>query len=113
MANQSSGSNAVGWVVLGFLAGVAATLGVMVFLNSGHAKHTEAESSAAPIAASEAPAVAAQTAPAPAPKPPSAKPPAPAAAVAAANDADAQVQEDAAAAGMTSRRQSSAPPAPN
>jgi hypothetical protein len=112
MANGSSGSNAVGWVVLGFLAGVAATLGVMVFLQSGHARHTDAESAAAPVAASEAPAMATQTAPTPKPAP-SAKPAAPAAAVAAANDADQQVQEDAAAAGMTSRRKTPADTPPN
>ncbi|HEX4181392.1 MAG TPA: hypothetical protein VHY32_11430 [Caulobacteraceae bacterium] len=113
MADGSRGSNALGWAVLGFLAGVAATLGVLVFLNPGHGRHHD-----------EAPAETAIPAPLPklaesepAKPAPSAKPLAPVSTAAAAPSStatvDQQVQEDAAAAGMTSRRQQSADAPPN
>ena len=104
MASGSGGSNAIGWAVLGFLAGVAATLGVLVFLTPGHGRHREMQPAAAP-AAIPPPAETAREARPPRPEP-SAKPPTPSVAAA---DIDQQVQEDAAAAGMTSRRK----PAPN
>jgi hypothetical protein len=109
MADGSRGSNALGWAVLGFLAGVAVTLGVLTFLAPGHLKH-RGEPTEAPSAAPPAP-LAREQAPKPPPKPLSAS--AASSAVAAASATDQQVQEDAAAAGMTSRRQSSAEPAPN
>ena len=110
MADGSRGSNALGWAVLGFLAGVAATLGVLVFLNPGHARHHD-EAPTQALAPAPAPKIAEEK-PAKAP-PPSAKPPAPPAAAATAANVDQQVQEDAAAAGMTSRRQPTADAPPN
>ena len=100
MATESRGSNAFGWLVLGFLAGVAATLAVLTYLSPGDLfpRHR----SAAPLAASAAPAVAPLAiAPAPVlPKPAklaTTHEPTPA-------QSEQQVQDDAAAAGMTSRR---------
>ena len=103
MANGAGGSNALGWTVLGFLAGVAATLAVLTFLSPGHARRHEqpVEATVAPPEAKSEPAVV--------PKPAPLKPP-PVSTTAAVSATDQQVQEDAAAAGMTSRRQSSAPP---
>ena len=109
MADGSRGSSALGWAVLGFLAGVAATLGVLVFLNPGHGRHHD-EAPTQALAPPPAPKMAEEQ-PAKAP-PPSAKPPTPPAATTAAN-VDQQVQEDAAAAGMTSRRQPTADSPPN
>jgi hypothetical protein len=106
MAQESRGSNALGWAVLGFLAGVAATLGVLTFMSPGHRHREEPAEATAPIAPA-APKIAQSAA---------AKPVAKTAAktvssaAAAATTTDQQVQEDAAAAGMTSRRQSSEPP---
>ena len=110
MADGSRGSNALGWAVLGFLAGVAATLGVLVFLNPGHGRHHD-EAPTQAIAPAPAPKIAEEQ---PAKAPPlSAKPPAPRASTLSAANVDQQVQEDAAAAGMTSRRQPAADSPPN
>lgn len=103
MARESGGGGALGWTLLGFLAGIAATLGVQTLMGSGErpSQPEEAVSSQVHItkaAPSSAPAkppkkkaealAAASTAPAP----PS-----------AAAQADSEVEDDAAAAGMTSR----------
>ncbi len=106
MANGSGGSNALGWAVLGFLAGVAATLAVLVLMGPGHGRRPPAPTEAA--APPPTPKIAALTAP----KPAALKPAPVSSARAAVTTTDQQVQEDAAAAGMTSRRQSSEP-APN
>jgi hypothetical protein len=83
-------------------------LGVLTFLTPGHARHPEeapAETTAPPLQ---------PTIEEPAPKAAPVKPAPSAAAVssaaAAATATDQQVQEDAAAAGMTSRRAQPAPP---
>ena len=106
MANGSGGSNALGWVVLGFLAGVAATLGVLTFIGPGHARRQEAPAEA--VAPPPTPRIAEDVAP----KPPVSKPATQtlSSASASVNATDQQVQEDAAAAGMTSRSHSSEPP---
>jgi hypothetical protein len=108
MAKESRGSNAFGWIVLGFLAGVAATLAVLTYLtpSEGLSRHAVAASSAS----SAAPDVVSAAAPAPvAPKPvkvPVPHEPTP-------PQTDQQVQDDAAAAGMTSRRDPNAAPPTN
>jgi hypothetical protein len=99
MASDAGRSNALGWAVLGFLGGVAATLGLLV-ITQHHPRHHE-ETTAAPI---EAPAP--KVAEVEKPKPVAPKPAVTPAAVATTSTVDQQVQEDAAAAGMTSRRQS-------
>jgi len=104
MANGSGGSNALGWAVLGFLAGVAATLAVLVFMGPGHGRRPLAPTEATALPPS--PKLAAVTAP----KPAVVKPAPLSSARAAVAATDQQVQEDAAAAGMTSRRQPSEPP---
>ena len=108
MANESRGSNAFGWLVLGFLAGVAATLAVLTFLSPSDVdRHT-----AAPLPAAPALAI---TPPAPATLP-LVKPPKLATVHQAPEpQSQQQVDDDAAAAGMTSRRApaSSAPPPTN
>jgi hypothetical protein len=96
MARESGGGGAFAWTLLGFLAGVAATLGIQLLMNGpARTSHEEATSSAAPhvaVAVSSAPEVkkpvAAVTSAAPTTK--RAQP-------------DAEVADDAAAAGMTSR----------
>jgi hypothetical protein len=96
MARESGGGGALAWTLLGFLAGVAATLGIQLLMNGPtRTSHEEAVSSAAPhvaVAASSAPEVkkpvAAVSSAAPTTK--RAQP-------------DAEVADDAAAAGMTSR----------
>ena len=111
MADASRGGSALGWVVLGFLAGVAATMAIFTVLSPSHARHREPSEV---LSAAPAPRLSEDAAPKPQSEPaPSA---APAPALAAANAVDQQVQEDAAAAGMTSRRTpltASAPPAVN
>ncbi|HEX4182858.1 MAG TPA: hypothetical protein VHY34_06345 [Caulobacteraceae bacterium] len=98
MASDAGRSNALGWAVLAFLAGVAATLGLLV-LTEHHPRHHE-ETTVAPTAIP--PAKVAETK---VPKPVAPKPVAVSSAVATETAVDQQVQEDAAAAGMTSRRQ--------
>lgn len=100
MASAKSGGGALGWTLLGFLAGVAATLGLQILAGGERPGHAEpaAESArsveAAPPPAPVAPAhhavsTAAASSTAPAVRPP-------------AQPAD-EVADDAAAAGMTSR----------
>jgi hypothetical protein len=103
MADGARGSNALGWMVIGFLGGVAVTLGVLTILGPGHGRHRSdaTEETIAPPPSK----VAEDVAPRPAPKPAA---PVVSAAPPVANSVDQQVQEDAAAAGMTSRRQSPA-----
>jgi len=108
MADGSRGSNALGWVVLGFLAGVAATLSILVVLNPGHGRRHEE-----PPAEAVAPAPLPKIAEDEPPKAPSAAKPAPSVAPISTATVDQQVQEDAAAAGMTSRRQQPADAPPN
>lgn len=98
MARESGGGGAFAWTLLGFLAGVAATLGVQLLLNGpAHTSPDEAQPSAAPhvaAAVSSAPEV---KKPAPVVSSASAAPPAKRA------QPSAEVADDAAAAGMTSR----------
>jgi hypothetical protein len=91
------GGGALGWTLLGFLAGVAATLGVQILMNGGPARtrHETEAVSAAPVAAI------ASAAP-----PKIVKPPPPPSSAAPAPDVEqpqGEVADDAAAAGMTSR----------
>ena len=104
MASRTAG---VGWFAVGFVAGVGATLAAIIFATRPQPMQAAVPAPTAPAAAVvtyHAPqfaGVAAQSPPAPIlPHPPSAPaavPPARAAAL------DRQTQEDAAAAGMTSR----------
>jgi hypothetical protein len=97
MARDSGGGGAFGWTVLGILVGVAGTLAVETLLNTHQAREVNEEqavsSASAAVAAVPAP-------PKPAVKPLSA-------AVAQKSDATTlsqdDVEDDAAAAGMTSR----------
>jgi hypothetical protein len=105
MAGQSGG--ALGWTLLGFLAGVAATLGLQILMGG-------AERTSLPHAAAKAQVV---ILPPAAPQPKPVKKPvklassgASAAAVPAAVEPADQVADDAAAAGMTSRVSPSAAP---
>ena len=104
MASRSSGA---GWFVVGFLAGVGATLAAIIFATRPQPTHVAipamSSGPAAPVVTYHAPAApygqegappAASAAPAPAA--PGATPP-------PAATSDLQTQEDAAAAGMTSR----------
>jgi hypothetical protein len=109
MADASRSGNALGWLVLGFLAGVAATLAVLTFLTPPHTGRRSQPSEATSTAPE--PRISEKTSVRPSVKPAPSSAPAPA--LAAANAADQQVQEDAAAAGMTSRRPSSSAPASN
>jgi hypothetical protein len=100
MATESRGSNAFGWLVLGFLAGVAATLAALTYISPGDLfpRHRTAP----PLAVSAAPAAAPMAIAPAAVVPKHAKlatihEPTPA-------QTEQQVQDDAAAAGMTSRR---------
>ena len=92
------GSYSVSSFVIGFLAGVAATLAVLI-LFSGHSNRREV---------TDQPASEAQPAPRPAHKAESHRSDQPGLPASTAPAPDEQVQEDAAAAGMTSR--SRAPP---
>jgi hypothetical protein len=106
--------NPFGWVILGFIVGVLATFGTILFLTSGDGGYEDGPSetrtaaddaaSAAMVAKSTSPQlvphrietaapVAAAPASAPQPERPAAQP----------RDLDPQVADDAAAAGMTSR----------
>lgn len=90
MASRSGGYS-FSWFVIGFLAGVAATLAVLIF--TGRAARHEAAVEPAPAEAGARPARKAQLKP----RAPDQAPPA------SAPTTDEQVAEDAAAAGMTSR----------
>lgn len=98
MARESGGGGAFAWTLLGFLAGVAATLGIQLLLNGpARTSHEEAAPSAAPpvaAAVSSAPEVK---------KPAAVVSAAPAAPTTKRSQPDAEVADDAAAAGMTSR----------
>jgi len=102
MAKEGGGGGGFGWALLGFLAGVAATLGLQVLIG-GNGRHAEAP----PVAEAPAAAPTALASSAPVAKP--AKKPVvvaetpPVSAAKPAAPADAQVADDAAAAGMTSR----------
>lgn len=104
MARESGGGGALGWTLLGFLAGIAATLGVQTLMAGGDRSSADEASVSSQMHINK-------TAPpsAPVAKPPKKKAEALAAASAApahssaAAQADSQVEDDAAAAGMTSR----------
>ena len=109
MADRAARPNPFGWIVLGFVAGVAVTTALTLFVqrhvNDGPELRTAAEQAEGGAALATAPTVlgsppppVAQVSPpaavvaAPAPTPPAPSP-----------SHDAQVADDAAAAGMTSR----------
>jgi cytoskeletal protein RodZ len=111
MAERSRGGG-FGWFVVGVLAGIALTLGVLAFVNlRGHRTRVDASSGADEAAAAMQPGQAPLAAPVAAPPPPAPAPRTTAAAVnpptaadAAAQSAqDAQIQDDAAATGDTAR----------
>ena len=102
MASRTAG---VGWFAVGFLAGVGATLAAIIFATRPQPTHVSLPAPQAPAApvvtyhapklpeASAAPPPVQPAAPVATPSAPSARTPVP----------DRQTQEDAAAAGMTSR----------
>jgi hypothetical protein len=108
MARESGGGGgAFAWTLLGFLAGVAATLGVQMLMSSREAAPTQ-------VATAPAPAhIVVQTSPPPAAPAPAKKPASVASAASAAppavRQAAEEVADDAAATGMTSRISRSAP----
>jgi cytoskeletal protein RodZ len=99
MANRDT--HPISWFIIGVLVGIAATLGVLIWQNRTH------EPDFAPAPAVRAAPPPAEPAPPP-PKPKAATVPAPSRAASEADDQ--QVQEDAAAAGMTSRTDRNPPP---
>jgi hypothetical protein len=100
-SKDGGGSGALGWTLLGFLAGIAATLAAETLLGgSGHQARPEAP--VTPITTIDAEPAAPPPAVRPAAAPASSRPAA--APAAAAND---ETADDAAAAGMTSRVQPS------
>ena len=98
MASRTAG---VGWFAVGFLAGVGATLAAIIFVTRPQPTRVSLpapQAPAAPVVTYHAPNLPeASAAPAPTPKP------APAVAAPSAAPPDRQTQDDAAAAGMTSR----------
>ncbi|HEX4095572.1 MAG TPA: hypothetical protein VHX64_02530 [Caulobacteraceae bacterium] len=108
MASRSAG---FGWFVVGFLAGVGATLAAIIFATRPQPTHialpVPPAAPGAPVITYHAPQIpqggaSSQPAPATAPSAPAASPGAPAQA-ARLPTPDEQTQEDAAATGMTSR----------
>jgi len=100
MAERSGAGGAFGWVLLGFLGGIAVTLGVETLMY-GHHHHNAADDAAVA-------APARMSVPLPAPITPvktthDAKPPADPASQYQAPQPEGQVEDDAAAAGMTTR----------
>jgi hypothetical protein len=98
MAKQSGGG-ALGWTLLGFLAGVAATLGAETLIEDGGRSGHDTAASASPAQTVTAPSSLAVR---PVRKAAAAASAAPTSALAPAQ-AEADVADDAAAAGMTSR----------
>jgi hypothetical protein len=98
MARDGGGGSVIGWTLLGFLAGIAATLGVQILMG-GERPVPTAQSAGAVHITTEAPSAEPAKPVKKAALVPSAAPPA----LAAAAQPDAQVADDAAAAGMTSR----------
>jgi hypothetical protein len=98
MAKSSGGGHAFSWALIGFLAGVAATLAVLIFIGGRPSRRDEAEAPRPVPAAMTRPAHRNEL------KPRAAEEAAPATPQAV----DEQVAEDAAAAGMTSRSHSAA-----
>lgn len=102
MADRSSGATA-SWFLIGFLTGVAATLATLIFVNGRPVRQAEAAPAPAAVITYTPPRVSLPRRSMETP-PESASP----SAITAPAEPDEQVQEDAAAAGMTSRTQSSA-----
>lgn len=100
MAKDSGGGAGVlGWTLLGFLAGIAATLGVQILMGGPERPAQEATVSSGavhitPLVSSAPPKPVKKVALAPSAAPK---------AIPAAAQADSEVADDAAAAGMTSR----------
>jgi hypothetical protein len=108
MARESGGGGAIGWTLLGFLAGIAATLGVQTLMGGDEPTHhttTAATSSGLHITASASSEPAAKPVKKPALAVASASP----ARSAPALQPSAEVADDAAAAGMTSRTSPATP----
>ena len=108
MAKAERQSNPFGWIIVGVLVGVIATMGVLMIASSMDVDGGYERGPAEIRTAADGPALpAARPAPvAAAPKPQPAAPPVvtvPAPAVAEQPSVDAQMADDAAAAGMTSR----------
>ena len=108
MAKAERQSNPFGWIIVGVLVGVIATMGVLMIASSmdfdGGYERGPTEIRTAAGDAAKTPARPAPVAAAPKPQP--AAPPVvtvPAPAVAEQPSVDAQMADDAAAAGMTSR----------
>lgn len=102
---KDSGGGALGWTVLGFLAGVAATLGVQILTSGDQGERPSPAVAAASGSLHITGSASAQTV-----KPKKAALLAPSASPPDAQPA-AEVADDAAAAGMTSRVAPAAPPA--
>ncbi len=108
MASRSGGG--AGWFIVGFLAGVGATLAIIIFATRPQSAHVAVPAMAAPTApvvtyhAPTAPyGGASSAAGAPSAAPASAAPAYASGPAAAPAATDQQTQDDAAAAGMTSR----------
>ena len=97
MAKRSGGNYAASWFIIGFLTGIAATLAVVVFVWRARDREAAAVPPAPPAAVQ--PAHRAELKARRSPMIPASSLPTP----------DEQVQEDAAAAGMTSRSHSRPP----
>ncbi len=92
MTGRSGSSNAFWWALIGFLVGVAATLGAFIYIGAGARDPEVATAHSAPVARTPARKSVKSAARATAAEPPT---------------SDEQVAEDAAAAGMTSRARTS------
>jgi hypothetical protein len=111
---QSKGGSGITWLIVGFLLGVAVTLGGLAFLSHepGDAPiQAQSAVAAPPVSQPVAPGAALPAAPAAAPQaeaptaPPAVAPPSASTAMSApaADSVDPDVADDAASAGMTSR----------